>query len=291
MAALLGREFMAAQHPQHAEHAVHRRAYLVAHGGEELGFGSARLLGALACLGVTFHFMLEVIVGLGELLRAFLYEFFQFLPVAPEFRFRLVPRGLDFALADRLLLEELDGAGHLGQFVVSGNSNVDAQIAPGQLGHPAGQVLQSGNHVAAHIEPDNESRQRQRGQSHGKEREQPHAHGGFRLLRRGLGKGLGVFDQAGDQEAQLVGQPLVLIRKPLDLRRRPQDGAVKFENVAGVSLFIHRLQSGENRLALGPAHRVVYAGDAPLEDLQVLPQAVLQPQDFLEGVRFVELIE
>ena len=52
--ALLGNELRFQQQPRHAQHAVHRRADLVAHGGEEARFGAARRFGAVARFGQRF---------------------------------------------------------------------------------------------------------------------------------------------------------------------------------------------------------------------------------------------
>jgi hypothetical protein len=69
------------------------------------------------------------------------------------------------------------------------------------------------------------------------------------------------------------------------------NATTRLENAARAGQIVHRLQACQDRLALGPAHRVVDAGDTPLEDLQVLSQLGLEPLDFLQGDRLVELIE
>ena len=61
------------QHVDHADHTVHRRADLVAHGGEEHRFGAVGLFGlapgTLQIDGAGDHFLFQVLVEAAQVLR------------------------------------------------------------------------------------------------------------------------------------------------------------------------------------------------------------------------------
>ena len=199
--------------PQHAENPVHRGADLMAHGGEELRLGAARLLGAGAGAIVVAHLLDQPGIGLGQLRRAFRDQSLQVLLVLPQLGVGLFPLLLKLSLVDRLVAEDAHRIGHVGQLVPPSSGHIDVEPPRREALHDPVQRREPVDDVAMDVEPGNGDRDRD--EQHDLEQDGEAAELDGTIRRRGCVGGdlLGTGDDRRDALVHPVGQGAVVVRQ------------------------------------------------------------------------------
>ena len=276
--------------PQHAENPVHRGADLMAHGGEELRLGAARLLGAGASAIVVAHLLNQPGIGLGQLRGPLRDQSLQMLLVLAQLGVGLFPLLLELLLDDGLVAEDPHRVCHVGELVLPAGRNGYVQAPRREVLHDPVQRGKPVDDVAMHVEPGDGARDGDEQHDLEQDGEAAELDGAVRRLGCVGSDLLRAGDDRGDTLVHPVRQRAVVVRQGGERRIEVQRPAALVEEADGAGRPVGR-QCGDQPLPLLAADRVVDQGHAALQDAEVAAVALLDPADLAGIARAAELVQ